>query len=219
MRVEALILDMDGVLADTEPLHVQAWEDAMREVSPASLEGENGVRAFHAEREKLAGRSSVEIASMLTAIYRLSLPPEKLLSRKKEIYRAMIAGTLRPFPGLPEELARWDGTPLALATSSSRGETTFALAQLGFAGRFKAIVTSDDVPRAKPAPDCYLLAARLLGKAPSDCYVVEDSAHGIRAALDSGAMVLRVAGGPGSAPEGAIRTFSSTVEALQWLRS
>jgi beta-phosphoglucomutase len=222
MLVEALILDMDGVLTDTEPLHIRAWEEAMKELSPASVEGADALGAFHAEREKMAGMTSVDIARALIATYRLSLSPERLLSRKRDIYRSMIAGSLELFPGLAAELDQWKGTHLALATSSTRVETTFAMQQLGIAGLFEAIVTSDDVARAKPAPDCYLLAARLLGKAPAQCWVVEDSAHGIRAALDAGARVLAVAGSPDSRPEAAPASvagrFASTVEALQWLR-
>ena len=74
----------------------------------------------------------------------------------------------------------WRGFPIALATSGIRPE-----------------VTSNDVPRAKPASDCYLNTARLLGKKPSSCVVVEDSAHGIHAAVAASMRVLVVS--PGAA--------------------
>jgi HAD superfamily hydrolase (TIGR01509 family) len=218
MRVDALILDMDGVLADTEPLHVRAWENAMREIFPSSVNDADSLRAFHAERGKMAGMASVDIARRFIAVYRLSLQPEVLLSRKREIYRALIAD-ISPFPGLPVELEHWRKAPLGLATSSSRVETAFTLDTLGFAGIFHVIVTSDDVPNAKPAPDCYILAARRLGMAPRDCFVIEDSGHGIRAALAAGARVLAVGGREDpSGIDGVTAHFSTTVEALQWLR-
>lgn len=119
----------------------------------------------------------------------------------------------------PPEIGLWKGFPLALATSGIRPEVLVVLEILGFSGLFDPVITSDDVPRAKPAPDCYLSAARQLGKEPSSCVVVEDSAHGIQAAVAAGMRVLVVSpDAASSAPAGAERVFPSTVDALRWLR-
>jgi len=89
---------------------------------------------------------------------------------------------------------------------------------MGLDHLFSAVVTNDDVSRPKPAPDCYLLAARRLNVAPGRCVVIEDSLHGIRAAADAGTRVLAVS--PVALPSGfdGVRVFPSTVEALRWLR-
>ena len=93
------------------------------------------------------------------------------------------------------------------------------ISHLGIADLFDPIVTSDDVTRAKPAPDCYLLAAERLGRKPADCVVIEDSGHGIRAGLAAGARVLAVETAvPTGDIDGVEGVFPSTVEALQWLR-
>jgi HAD superfamily hydrolase (TIGR01509 family) len=133
-----------------------------------------------------------------------------------------VAGVLQPFPGVREELARWKGFPLALATSGIREEVLLVLEILGFSGMFDPVVTATDVPRAKPAPDCYLRAAEGLGVEPRDCAVIEDSEHGIGAAVAAGMHVLAVSPHAPDAglqvPPGAEAVFASTAEALRWLR-
>jgi HAD superfamily hydrolase (TIGR01509 family) len=219
MQIDALIFDMDGVLADTEPLHIRSWELTMQKVSPATMGTEESRRAFRTERERLTGMSSADIGRELIRLFDLPLRVEELLSLKRGFFRAMIAEDLALFPGLLEELGRWKKLPMALATSSSRVEAEFMISHLGVADLFDPIVTSDDVKRAKPAPDCYLLAAERLGRKPADCVVIEDSGHGIRAGLAAGARVLAVeATVPAGEIDGVTAVFPSTVEALQWLR-
>ena len=210
MRIDALILDMDGVLADTEPLHVRAWDLALSEIDSAVV---------LKERARLSGMSSYDIARELILAFRLPMSVDELVSKKRGIYRGMIESGLAAFPGLAGELALWRDRPLALATSSPREETGMMLERMGFAGWFDPIITCDDVPRAKPAPDCYALAVRRLSLRPADCVVIEDSANGIRAAQDAGARVLAVT--TTSVPErteGLLGVFAGTVQALRWLR-
>jgi beta-phosphoglucomutase-like phosphatase (HAD superfamily) len=84
---------------------------------------------------------------------------------------------------------------------------------------FTLFVANEDVPRPKPAPDAYLRAAELLGVSPGSCAAVEDSPRGLQAALSSGAAALAVPPSSlGPLPDGTVRGFSSTVEALRWLR-
>lgn len=206
----ALILDMDGVLADTEPLHVRAWDIALEDIDSRSLALERG---------HLAGMSSYDIARELLRIFRLPLSAEELVEKKRGVFRGLIQSGLVPFDGLPDELGLWRQGPLALATSSARVETTLMLASLGFEGWFDPVVTCDDVARAKPSPDCYALAIERLGRRPADCVVIEDSVHGIRAARDAGAGVAAVAtSGLPRDIDGVLGVFDSTVEALRWLR-
>ena len=206
----ALILDMDGVLADTEPLHVRAWDIALADIDSRTLERERG---------HLAGMSSPDIARELLRVFRLPLSVEELVEKKRGVFRELIGSGLAPFAGLHDELLLWRKGPLALATSSARGETTRMLAGLGFEGWFDPVVTSDDVVNAKPSPDCYALAIQRLGRPPSECVVIEDTVHGIRAAQGAGAGVAAVAtSGLSRDVDGVLGVFDSTVEALQWLR-
>lgn len=220
MQFSALILDMDGVLADTEPLHVRAWDLTLQGLQSVKTGSAPSPSALRAERERLTGMSTPDIAAELVRVFRLSVTSEELLVKKRGIFRAMVNAGLAPFPGLAEELTRWKESPLALATSSARFEATLILDHLGFRNLFDHVITCDDVPKAKPAPDCYLLAAARLGTRPEECVVIEDSANGIRAALDAGTRVLAVSPtAASSSMEGVQGVFPSTVEALRWLRS
>jgi HAD superfamily hydrolase (TIGR01509 family) len=206
----SLILDMDGVLADTESLHVRAWD-----ITLAGLEARTRVY----ERGPLAGMSSVDIARELHRMFNLPLSVEELVEKKQVIFRGLIETGLVPFKGLQEELELWRRQPLALVTSSARREMSLILGILGFEGWFDPVITCDDVARAKPAPDCYTLALQRLNRRPNECVVIEDSRNGIQAARTAGARVaaVRTTGLPKDM-EGVVGVFDSTVEALKWLR-
>jgi HAD superfamily hydrolase (TIGR01509 family) len=205
-----LILDMDGVLADTEPLHVRAWDITLAGIDSRTLAHERG---------QLAGMSSSDIARELLRIFRLPLSVEELVEKKRGVYRGLIESGLTPFAGLHDELALWRKGPLALATSSARLETSLMLSGMGFEGWFDPVITCDDVTQAKPAPDCYALAIQRLGRRPEDCVVIEDTVHGIQAARSAGAGVVAVStSGLPKRIDGVLGVFGSTVEALRWLR-
>ena len=86
--------------------------------------------------------------------------------------------------------------PKAIATSASRRTALRHLAATRLAGHFAHVVTRDDVPRGKPAPDSFLRAAALLGARPQRCLAVEDSPTGVAAACAAGLQVLMVAADP-----------------------
>jgi HAD superfamily hydrolase (TIGR01509 family) len=207
----ALIFDMDGVLADTEPLHVEAWLRTLRDFDPA---------AVYEQRTRMTGMSSPVIAAALVRELGLDVSAAELLRRKRAAWEEIAHRELQPFAGLGAEIARFSGLPRGLATSSTRTDVDFMLGRLGLAGSFSPIVTCDDVVEAKPAPDVYREAARLLGLPASSCLVIEDSPNGIRAAVAAGTQVLAVSPHPvEELPPGVLRVFATTVEALQWLRS
>ena len=219
MHVGALILDMDGVLADTEPLHVSAWDITLQGIPSTATGAPPSASELRVERERMTGMSTPEIAERMVRLFGLSVTADELLSRKRTIFRTMVNGELTAFPGLHEELARWRDSPLALATSSARFEAELILDHLGLQDFFDPVITCDDVPKAKPAPDCYLLASDRLRIRPGECVVIEDSAHGIRAALDAGMRVCAVSQMAPSSIDGVLGIFPSTVEALKWLKA
>jgi HAD superfamily hydrolase (TIGR01509 family) len=214
----ALILDMDGVLADTEGIHVRAWDIALAEIA-GTMSKAPDAQEMRKARMGFAGMSSPAIARELIRMFRLPFSVEALVEKKRGVFRRLIEVELAPFDGLREELEGWRGGPLALATSSARAEATHMLARMGFEGWFNPIVTCDDVTHAKPAPDCYALAIEKLGVPAAHCVAVEDSLHGIQAARSAGAGVLAVA--TSELPkriDGVLGIFPSTVAALRWLR-
>jgi HAD superfamily hydrolase (TIGR01509 family) len=207
-----VVLDLDGVVADSEPLHVRAWVEVLGElgVGPETV-GESAMRGW-------IGIPDVDIVAALVREHRLPISSPQLLERKRRAFRELIPQALGSFAGVAAELERWNGVPLALATATARREAELMLDTLGVRWVFRAVVTGDDVARPKPAPDCYRLAVERLGLAPADCAAVEDAPHGIRSAREAGLYVLAVSTSfPADALGEAHRVFPSVLEALAWL--
>jgi HAD superfamily hydrolase (TIGR01509 family) len=127
---------------------------------------------------------------------RLGRPPEEgpgLVDGLYEIMEGLLKLQVQGRPGAIELVERLRGRlPLALASNSSSSLVATALATAGLTDAFDAIVTSDDVAAAKPAPDVYLLACERLGVRPEDSLALEDSPSGIAAAKAAGLACIAV---------------------------
>ena len=212
--LRGVVFDLDGVVADSEPLHVRAWVQVLTAL---------GVDPAQVEPEILAAWVGVPDVNMVGGVverWKLTIAPAELLAAKREAYRELIPGSLASFPGVPEELASWDGTPLGMATATARREAALMLATLGLERVFRVLVTGDEVRHPKPAPDCYLLAAERLRLDPRDCVAVEDAPHGVQAARAAGMYVLGVTTSfPAERLGQAHRLFSAVPEAIRWLKA
>ena len=181
--IDVVVFDMDGVLVDTERL----W-DEVRE----ALTEEWGGRYTPEAQEAMMGMSSREWSRYLHETVGLREPPDVI---NREVVRRMLARyetDLPVVPGAVEAVHRLTdgGLRLAVASSSNRELIDAVLRRLGLTGLFEVTVSSEEVPRGKPAPDVYLEAALRLGVAPARCIAVEDSASGIRAAHAAGMRVI-----------------------------
>jgi HAD superfamily hydrolase (TIGR01509 family) len=211
LEIQAVVFDLDGVLADSEGIHILAWEEIARE--------------YRLPEDRLPlhdwiGYPDTEIVKEVVREYGLAITPEKLLEHKRRIFRRLIAEQLKPIPGSVEALSELGSLPLGLATSSSRSETELMLGILGITDRFCTVVTSDEVRHSKPKPDSYLLAARRIGMPPRNCAAIEVSSSGGQAARDAGMTVLAVTNSlPAERLTAAHRIFASTPEAVGWIRA
>jgi HAD superfamily hydrolase (TIGR01509 family) len=184
MAIEAVVFDLDGVLVDSE--HV--WDAARRE-----LAAERGLPWPEPATRDMMGMSSVEWSRYMHDRVGLPEPPEEIsaevVRRLEEIYRRELP--LRD--GAAEAVERLaEHWPLGLASSSNRELIDLVLELSGLTRLFQVTVSSEEVPRGKPAPDVYLEAARRLGVAPARCAAVEDSENGIRSAKAAGMYVLAI---------------------------
>lgn len=176
---QAIIFDMDGVLVDSEPVHV----DAMRDVLAPF-----GVRYSDEENEEFFGFTDLATFGILRARYGLAPSVEELVRQRTERLVAMLPTQTIPMPGVPDVLhqLRAGGYPLALASGSAPPVIQATLHALGVERLFAPIVSAVEVTRGKPAPDVFLETARRLGVTPEDCLVVEDSRNGLLAAVAAG---------------------------------
>jgi HAD superfamily hydrolase (TIGR01509 family) len=182
--IEAVIFDLDGVLLESE----EVW-DAVRE----ELVRERGGRYDAEVQRAMMGMSSPEWSQYLHDVAGVQDEPEEI---NAEVMRRMLAAygeRLPLLPGAVEAVRRLgERFPLGLASSSNRVLIDRVLETAGLAACFGATVSSEEVPRGKPAPDVYLEAARQLGVAPSLCAAVEDSHGGIRSAHAAGMRVVAI---------------------------
>jgi HAD superfamily hydrolase (TIGR01509 family) len=185
-NVSAVLLDMDGTLLDTERVYFDSLVAALH----AHGYTDDVTALCHA----MVGLPGPECEAMLHARYGNNFP-------LADINRAFIARRDESFEaGLPLksgavellDALRAAEYPMAIVTSSSRRTADAHLRLAGIHDRFEAILTRDDVIKGKPSPDLYLLAASRFGVAPESCVAVEDSNHGVTAALAAGAITIMV---------------------------
>lgn len=178
---DAILFDLDGTLIDTESLAVDAGLQAFAE------HGHDITRDF---LESLIGTDDRTSETAFRAAFP-GIDLETVNIRYRAIYHDLVARGLPLKPGvttlLPTLLQ-----PAAVVTSSGRDSAWNKLFIAGLATHFTQVVTRDDVSAAKPDPEPYLLAARLLGVAPSRCLVFEDSEPGAEAAHRAGCRVVQV---------------------------
>jgi HAD superfamily hydrolase (TIGR01509 family) len=182
--IEAVVFDLDGVLLDSE----QLWDEVREE-----LARERGGRWHERAQRDMMGMSSPEWSRYMHDVIGLPEPPEAI---NQEVVRRMAARYERALPLLPgareavERLsARW---PLGLASSSNRQLIDLVLRVSGLGRFFRATVSSEEVPRGKPATDVFIETARRLGVPAERVAVVEDSENGILAGRAAGMRVVAI---------------------------
>jgi sugar-phosphatase len=190
IRCDALLLDMDGLMVDSEPLWFQVERDFAR-----ARGGEWTAELWTG----CIGQGMAHTLRVMREAFGFAIDPERDAA---EIVASFIArvGELALKPGCEELVAaaRDAGVPRAVASSSARRLVDATLARFALRDRFDAVVTGDCVARPKPAPDIFLEAAARLGVAPAACVVLEDSLAGVRAARAAGMRAIAV---PEHAPE------------------
>lgn len=209
MTIAAVIFDLDGVLIDSESV----WDAARREVA-----GDHGGHWTEGATTAMIGMSSIEWSAYMHDELGVGLPSEQIseevVARLQEHYRER----LPLLSGARETVLRFaERWPLALASSANRPIIELVLDLAELRDSFAATVSSEEVPRGKPAPDVYLEAARRLGAAAADCVAVEDSGSGIRSAAAAGMTVVAIPNRDFPPPEDALALAADVIDSLSAL--
>ena len=189
---KAVIFDNDGVIIDSEPLHIEA---------DLQILAEYGIEWKTSDLHRFIGVKDDVMWKTLQGELGLPDSPEALKEKKGRIRDGVFtAERIRPIDGIPELFAalKAAGWKVAVASSSQRSLIGPWLEAMGLGVQLDAFVAGDDVANPKPHPEPYLRAAALLCVLPSDCTAIEDSPHGVKSAKAAGCRCIgfRTPGGP-----------------------
>ena len=178
MTPRALVFDLDGTLADTDPVHFATYR--------ALLRGHGMEIDEEFYRTRISGRSNA--AALADLFPHLDAAEHARIADGKEAAFRAAATALVPLAGLAALLdwAAARGVEVALVTNAPRANAVHMLEVLGLAGRFPVQVLGEELPRAKPHPLPYLTALERLGVAAGEAVAFEDSVPGIRSAVGAG---------------------------------
>lgn len=180
---------MDGVLSDSEGLHLESLQEIL---SPL------GVTYTLEHNRPYIGMGETEFWQAVCKQFSLEVPAEEMSRRRGE---AMLRIVKRGVPEIPGAVAlvralQAKGIPMAVASSSPQPQIDAILDALGIRDAFQVTISgeSPEVKKGKPAPDIYVLASQALGLEPGECIAIEDSENGVRSARAAGCHVLALPG-------------------------
>jgi beta-phosphoglucomutase family hydrolase len=171
----AVIFDVDGVLADTGPIHYESWVKMANEI------GKTFKKSYF---EATFGQQSVPITRQLVGRNVDQNLVEKWAQLKEQYYREMVKDKIKPLPGvigLIEDLKSMN-FKLAVGSSGPPENVELLLKSLKIEFFFDTIITAAEVKNGKPSPDVFLIAAQKINVKPQNCVVIEDAPVGIEAA-------------------------------------
>ena len=183
----AVIFDMDGVLVDSNPFHLNKWIDFLnerripfdRETLPELILGKPNDTGFrHFLGPNLTREESKRLSEQL-----------------EETFRKVFKPHAKPLPGLDCLIRECHGAgvPMAVASSAMRKNVEFVVDALGYREYFRSLVSRNEVTHVKPDPEIYLTAARQLEVDPAQAVAFEDSYVGVEAAKNAGMKCVAVA--------------------------
>ncbi len=176
------IFDLDGVIVDTAKYHFLGWSFIAEKL---------GTNLSPLDNEQLKGLSRIDSIEKLLEIKGISLDEDekiRLAELKNNYYIELIQG-LSPsdiLPGVIDLIRLLRDNDMKTALGSSSKNAIFIIEKLQIADYFDVVIDGNDVSKAKPDPEVFLLSARKLSIEPSECVVLEDSASGIEAAINGG---------------------------------
>lgn len=182
-HIRGLVFDCDGTIADTMPLHYEAWVKALSEY---------GVPFPEALFYEFGGVPTEKIIAILNERHSKSMPVRATAEYKEQLFEEHLHKVEPIEPVIATLRANVGKLPIAVATGGWRSIATKTLTAMGVIDQLDALVCAEDVTHGKPAPDIFIEAARRIGIDPKDCMAFEDAVAGIDAARAAGMLVFDV---------------------------
>jgi beta-phosphoglucomutase family hydrolase len=204
-RLEAVLWDMDGVIADTADYHYNAWREVLKE---------RGIELSKADFMRLFGQRHDTIIKFSLGDKMSPEEISKISEKKQAIYRRNIAKNIIPLPGAIKLIKSLNqhGIKTAVASSAVQANIDVILRGLGIENDFQAIVWGTEVAEGKPSPLVFQLAAKKLDVKPANCVVIEDAIAGVTAAKRAGMKCVAVTN---SHPSHSLKNADLIVDSLE----
>jgi beta-phosphoglucomutase family hydrolase len=177
--IEAVIFDLDGVIAESENAHIKAEKQAFLNY---------GLIISADELHRYTGTTAKVMFTELIAKYKLNTTFEEINLQKEKILLKLLREDAAPTKGvlsLIQELKQ-RGIRLAIGSSSTRNLVDYILKKLNITCLFDVVIAAEDIEHSKPNPEIFLKAAMELGVSPHQCLVIEDAQLGVEAAKSAG---------------------------------
>lgn len=213
LQYDAVLLDVDGTLVDSNAAHAAAWSDAFRA---------HGRQHSPEEIRPLIGKGGDKLLHELASLDHESGEGKKISETRAEIFKDRYLPTLQPTPGA-NELVAWlirSHLTVVVATSAKQEEVKALLAVCGGEAFAKNATTSDDAERSKPDPDIVAVALKKSGSSPDRTIMIGDTPYDIEAASRAGlaTVAFRCGGWDGITLRGAIAIYDHPRDLLDRLR-
>jgi beta-phosphoglucomutase family hydrolase len=181
--IKAVIFDLDGVIAETEHIHIQAEKQAMLKY---------GVKVSEDELHQYTGTTTKQMFTELIRKYKLNTNFDKIFKEKEEILFRLLEKDVRPTKGVIELLHKLKQMKLKLGIASSAHKRLidYVLEKFEIRQLFDSVISAEDITHGKPNPEIFLMCAKTLNANPVECLVVEDAKLGVEAAKTAGMKCL-----------------------------
>jgi HAD superfamily hydrolase (TIGR01509 family) len=184
--LKAFIFDMDGVILDSEPNQLRAFNRVLQDYN-ISIEMDEF-------KKKYMGHQDTWISEKIVKEFSLPLTKEEFVLAKRAAYFYIISQEeIHPFPGAVKAIKEIHAIlPLGIASSSNLKEIEMITKRFGIRKYFSVVLSTFDVPKSKPAPDVYLRIADLMNVDPKQCGAIEDTPLGVKSAKSAGMKCVAV---------------------------
>lgn len=178
---KAVLFDMDGVIVNSEPLHKKAYFKMFADVN---------INVSEDLYESFTGQSTINICKKLCELFNLTKTPEYLVQTKRKHFKYLFENDkdLTLIDGVEDLIKDYynNGLTLVLASSASMPTINNVFKRFDLDQYFVAKLSGADLKASKPHPEIFEKAAIASGHKPTDCFVIEDSTNGIKAAKGAG---------------------------------
>ena len=196
--IQAAIFDFDGTLVDSEDNYYLADKTLIESNLPLSMlrmeRGAGGEVFNKSDKAEFIGLDGKEVIRRIKEKYNLQGTIEQLLEQKNSLYLQIALQNTKVYPKMLHlvQLFQSHNIPMAVASGTYNNNLHKLLEATNLKQYFKVVLGGDDVPLGKPDPAIFLTAAARLNIEPHNCVVVEDSLHGVEAALAAGMHIIAV---------------------------